>query len=108
LPEALQPSEVQQKAADNLVHMLDLAPAENREMLQPDGTMNPILQVRCLCHRSLLESLFHRTLDCGCLGLETSLQVCITNENQDVKAYQEGCLGGMNDSAITISSMQEH
>lgn len=44
LPEALQPSEVQQKAADNLVHMLDLAPAENREMLQPDGTMNPILQ----------------------------------------------------------------
>jgi ATP-dependent DNA helicase 2 subunit 2 len=44
LPEALQPSEVQQKAADNLVHMLDLAPAENREMLQPEGTMNPILQ----------------------------------------------------------------
>jgi hypothetical protein len=88
--------------------MLDLAPAENREMLQPEGTMNPILQVRCLCHRSQLESLFHRTLDCGCLGLETSLQVWITNENQDVKAYREGCLGGMNDSTIAISSMQEH
>jgi hypothetical protein len=108
LPEALQPSEVQQKAADNLVHMLDLAPAENREMLQPDGTMNPILQVRCLCRRSQLESFFHRTLDFGCLGLETSLLVCITNETQDVKAYQEDCLGGMNDSAITISSMQGH
>ncbi|XP_021614080.1 ATP-dependent DNA helicase 2 subunit KU80 isoform X2 [Manihot esculenta] len=43
-PASLQPSEQQQKAADNLVMMLDLAPPGKEEALLPDFTPNPILE----------------------------------------------------------------
>lgn len=44
-PDALQPSEAQQEAADNLVRMLDLSPDGGDELLQPEHTLNPVLQV---------------------------------------------------------------
>ncbi|CAK9154517.1 unnamed protein product [Ilex paraguariensis] len=43
-PSSWQPSEQQQEAADNLVKMLDLAPAGKEEALQPDFTPNPVLE----------------------------------------------------------------
>lgn len=45
VPESLQPNEAQQEAADNFVRMLDLAPDGGEELLQPEHTVNPILQV---------------------------------------------------------------
>lgn len=48
VPESLQPSMQQQEAADNLVRMLDLSPDEDEELLQPEQTVNPILQVRVI------------------------------------------------------------
>lgn len=47
-PEALQPTIKQQEAADNLVRMLDLSPNEDEELLQPEQTVNPVLQVRVI------------------------------------------------------------
>lgn len=47
-PESLQPSVEQQAAADNLVRMLDLSPDDDEELLQPEQTVNPILQVRVI------------------------------------------------------------
>lgn len=44
-PASWQPNEQQQEAADNLVKMLDLAPSGKREILQPDFTPNPVLEV---------------------------------------------------------------
>lgn len=41
----MQPSEEQQQAADDLVKTLDLAPAGREEILQPDFTPNPVLEV---------------------------------------------------------------
>lgn len=43
LPSSSQPTEEQQEAADNLVKMLDLAPA-GREVLKPNFTPNPVLE----------------------------------------------------------------
>ena len=48
VPESLQPNIEQQEAADNLVHTLDLSPDGDEELLQPEQTVNPILQVRFL------------------------------------------------------------
>lgn len=44
MPESLQPSCEQQEAAYNLVRMLDLSPSEDEELLQPEQTINPVLQ----------------------------------------------------------------
>ncbi|XP_073102897.1 ATP-dependent DNA helicase 2 subunit KU80 isoform X1 [Elaeis guineensis] len=44
-PSSWQPNEQQQEAADNLVKMLDLTPSEGEEVLQPDYTPNPVLEV---------------------------------------------------------------
>lgn len=44
-PSSMQPNEQQQEAADNLVKMLDLAPAGKEETLLPDFTPNPVLEV---------------------------------------------------------------
>ncbi|XP_030551953.2 ATP-dependent DNA helicase 2 subunit KU80 isoform X1 [Rhodamnia argentea] len=44
LPASLLPDEEQQEAADNFVKMLDLAPSDKEEMLQPDFTPNPVLE----------------------------------------------------------------
>lgn len=41
----MQPSEEQQEAADDFVKMLDLAPSGREEILQPDFTPNPVLEV---------------------------------------------------------------
>lgn len=41
----MQPSEEQQEAADDFVKMLDLAPDGREEILQPDFTPNPVLEV---------------------------------------------------------------
>lgn len=48
MPESLQPNNEQQEAADNLVRMLDLSPDYGEELLQPEQTVNPILQVGLL------------------------------------------------------------
>lgn len=45
LPSSSQPTEEQQEAADNLVKMLDLAPPGREEILRPDFTPNPMLEV---------------------------------------------------------------
>jgi ATP-dependent DNA helicase 2 subunit 2 len=47
LPSTSQPTEEQQEAADNLVKMLDLAPA-GREVLEPDFTPNPVSEALSL------------------------------------------------------------
>lgn len=44
-PASWQPNEQQQEAADNLVKLLDLAPDDKEEALQPEFTPNPVLQV---------------------------------------------------------------
>ncbi|KAI0500735.1 hypothetical protein KFK09_018951 [Dendrobium nobile] len=44
LPASRQPNELQQEASDNLVKMLDLAPAGQEELLKPELTPNPVLQ----------------------------------------------------------------
>ncbi|XVF79890.1 hypothetical protein PTKIN_Ptkin15bG0027000 [Pterospermum kingtungense] len=44
LPASLQPNEQQQKAADEFVQRLDLAPSGKEEMLLPDFTPNPVLE----------------------------------------------------------------
>ncbi|KAL9228985.1 hypothetical protein vseg_004505 [Gypsophila vaccaria] len=44
LPEAFQPTEEQQNAADNFVLMHDLAPPAKEEILMPDLTPNPVLE----------------------------------------------------------------
>lgn len=49
-PSSWQPDQQQQEAADDLVRMLDLAPFDRKEVLQPDYTPNPVLEV---CHLSL-------------------------------------------------------
>lgn len=54
--ESLQPSIQQQEAADNLVRALDLSPDDDEELLQPEKTVNPILQVRI----TLPEGFFRR------------------------------------------------
>ncbi|XP_048131900.1 ATP-dependent DNA helicase 2 subunit KU80 isoform X3 [Rhodamnia argentea] len=46
LPASLLPDEEQQEAADNFVKMLDLAPSDKEEMLQPDFTPNPVLELK--------------------------------------------------------------
>ncbi|URD75280.1 Ku C terminal domain like [Musa troglodytarum] len=43
-PSAWQPDQQQQEAADDLVRMLDLAPSDRKEVLQPDYTPNPVLE----------------------------------------------------------------
>lgn len=45
LPSSMQPNEKQQAAADKLVQMLDLAPPGKQEVLSPDFTPNPVLEV---------------------------------------------------------------
>lgn len=45
LPATFQPNDEQQEAADNLVRMLDLAPPAKEEILKPDLTPNPVLEV---------------------------------------------------------------
>lgn len=44
-PLSWQPNEQQQEAADNLVKMLDLTPSDSEEVLRPDYTPNPVLEV---------------------------------------------------------------
>lgn len=44
LPKSIQPNEEQQKAADKLVMMMDLAPAGKEEALRPEFTPNPVLE----------------------------------------------------------------
>lgn len=44
LPASQKPNIVQQEAADNFVHMLDLAPPEREEALRPEFTLNPVLE----------------------------------------------------------------
>ncbi|GAY41995.1 hypothetical protein CUMW_063540 [Citrus unshiu] len=44
-PVSWQPNEQQQEAADNLVKMLDLAPSGKGEILQPELTPNPALEL---------------------------------------------------------------
>lgn len=44
----MQPNERQQEAADKLVQMLDLAPGGKEEVLPPNLTPNPVLEVLCL------------------------------------------------------------
>lgn len=44
LPVSLQPNEQQQKAADEFVKMLNLAPSGKEEVLLPDFTPNPVLE----------------------------------------------------------------
>ena len=51
LPSSSQPTEEQQEAADNLVKMLDLAPP-GREVLKPEFTPNPMLEVLFFCGRT--------------------------------------------------------
>jgi hypothetical protein len=46
LPSSSQPTEQQQEVADNLVKMLDLAPPGREEILRPDFTPNPMLEVK--------------------------------------------------------------
>jgi len=66
LPSSSQPTEEQQEAADNLVKMLDLAPP-GREVLKPEFTPNPMLEVlffvvehvECFYTRLYLSSYFH-------------------------------------------------
>lgn len=48
LPAFCQPNEQQLEATDNLVKMLDLAPDGKEEVLLPDLTPNPILEVHIL------------------------------------------------------------
>lgn len=48
-PVSWQPNEQQQEAADNLVKMLDLAPSGKVEILQPELTPNPALEVLNIC-----------------------------------------------------------
>ncbi|THU63792.1 hypothetical protein C4D60_Mb01t19570 [Musa balbisiana] len=43
-PSSWQPDQQQQEAADDLVRMLDLAPFDRKEVLQPDYTPNPVLE----------------------------------------------------------------
>ena len=45
LPVSMQPNEQQQKAADEFVQMLNLAPSGKEEALFPDFTPNPVLEV---------------------------------------------------------------
>lgn len=45
LPSSMLPNEQQQEAADKLVRMLDLAPTGREEVLQPNLTPNPGLEV---------------------------------------------------------------
>lgn len=49
LPAPQQPTSVQQEAADALVQMMDLAPPSLEEMLRPERTVNPVLQVCFIC-----------------------------------------------------------
>jgi len=67
LPSFSQPTEEQQKAADNFVSMLNLAPS-GREVLKPEFTPNPMLEVlffvvehhvECFYTRLYLSSYFH-------------------------------------------------
>ncbi|GMI66917.1 ARABIDOPSIS THALIANA KU80 HOMOLOG [Hibiscus trionum] len=51
-PASWQPNEQQQKAADELVQMLDLAPSGKEETLLPEFTPNPVLE-RFYCHLEL-------------------------------------------------------
>ncbi|KAM7472109.1 hypothetical protein LguiA_010292 [Lonicera macranthoides] len=51
-PLSLQPNEEQQEAADKLVKVLELAPSGKEEILQPDLTLNPVLE-RFYCHLEL-------------------------------------------------------
>jgi len=44
-PSLWQPNKQQQDAVDNLVRMLDLASPGKEEVLQPDFTPNPVLEV---------------------------------------------------------------
>lgn len=44
-PAAWQPNEQQQEAADDFVRMFDLAPPGKQEILPPDLTPNPVLEV---------------------------------------------------------------
>ncbi|XP_031400879.1 ATP-dependent DNA helicase 2 subunit KU80-like isoform X2 [Punica granatum] len=46
LSASLQPSEEQQRAADELVEVLDLGPSDHQEELAPDFTPNPVLQLK--------------------------------------------------------------
>ena len=45
LPPSMQPNDSQQEAADNLVKMFDLSPSDHEEILLPERTLNPVLQV---------------------------------------------------------------
>lgn len=56
MPESLQPSCEQQEAAYNLVRMLDLSPSEDEELLQPEQTINPVLQVGLINLLAVTES----------------------------------------------------
>lgn len=57
--ESLQPSMQQQEAADNLVRALDLSPEDDEELLQPEKTVNPILQVRLILPQGFVRRLGH-------------------------------------------------
>lgn len=47
-PASCQPNEQQLESAANLVKMLDLAPQGKEEVLRPDFTPNPVLEVHFL------------------------------------------------------------
>ncbi|EOX96208.1 Ku80 family protein isoform 3 [Theobroma cacao] len=54
-PVSWQPNEQQQKAADELVQMLNLAPSGKEEALLPDYTPNPVLELKKSARRLLRE-----------------------------------------------------
>lgn len=59
LPSSYHPSEEQQEAADNFVRMLDLAPSGRQEILQPDFTPNPVLEVLSCFAKQSFSNMLH-------------------------------------------------
>jgi len=62
LPSLSQPTEEQQKAADNFVSMLNLAPS-GREVLEPEFTPNPMLEVLFFVVEHHVECFYTRLYD---------------------------------------------
>lgn len=62
-PASWKPDE--QAVADNLVKMLDLAPSAKEEVLKPDLTPNPVLQVKPVFFFSAFDSCFPTHSDEG-------------------------------------------
>lgn len=61
-PASWKPDEQQQAVADNFVKMLDLAPSPKEEVLKPELTPNPVLQVK-----PVFSSCFWTIISCTCI-----------------------------------------